>query len=130
MTASVEGTTKSWSVLELLRWTSDHFDSLGIETPRLDAECLLAHVLAVAALAKGDDRGVWLSAAALDRYLQEIGRPQVFGTQYARADEDSPWTQEPLTDLLGDRMRAVFGVRSRVESEERLREMNSALEER
>jgi release factor glutamine methyltransferase len=32
-------------VVELLRWTADHFASRGIETPRLDAECLLAHAL-------------------------------------------------------------------------------------
>jgi len=36
-----------WTVLELLRWTSQHFGSLGIETARLDAECLLAFALGV-----------------------------------------------------------------------------------
>jgi release factor glutamine methyltransferase len=35
----------AWTVLELLRWTTDHFTKQGIETPRLDAECLLAHAL-------------------------------------------------------------------------------------
>ena len=34
-----------WTVLELLRWTTGHFESRGIETARLDAECLLAHAL-------------------------------------------------------------------------------------
>jgi len=43
---------------------------------------LLAHVLALDALAKGFDRAKWLSVATLDRYLQLIGQPQVFGTQY------------------------------------------------
>jgi len=38
---------KTWTILELLRWTTGHFESRGIETARLDAECLLAHVLAV-----------------------------------------------------------------------------------
>ncbi len=37
----------SWTVLELLRWTTDHFTQRGIETARLDAECLLAHALGV-----------------------------------------------------------------------------------
>ena len=37
----------AWSVLELLRWTTSHFESLGIETARLDAECLLAAALSV-----------------------------------------------------------------------------------
>ena len=36
---------RTWTVLELLRWTTDHFTAKGIETPRLDAECLLAHAL-------------------------------------------------------------------------------------
>ncbi len=36
-----------WTVLELLRWTSEYFGSLGIETARLDAECLLAFALGV-----------------------------------------------------------------------------------
>ena len=35
---------RDWNVLELLRWTQEHFASKGIETARLDAECLLAHV--------------------------------------------------------------------------------------
>ena len=36
-----------WTVLDLLRWTTLHFERHGIETARLDAECLLAHALAV-----------------------------------------------------------------------------------
>ena len=36
---------RSWTVLELLRWTTDHFESKGIDTARLDAELLLAHAL-------------------------------------------------------------------------------------
>jgi release factor glutamine methyltransferase len=39
------GDTRTWTVLELLRWTTEHFRSRGIETARLDAECLLAHAL-------------------------------------------------------------------------------------
>jgi release factor glutamine methyltransferase len=36
---------RTWTVLELLRWTTQHFSERGIETPRLDAECLLAFAL-------------------------------------------------------------------------------------
>ena len=39
------GQVRTWTVLELLRWTTEHFRSRGIEGPRLDAECLLAHAL-------------------------------------------------------------------------------------
>jgi hypothetical protein len=47
---------------------------------------LLAHVLVVEAVIKGDDSSKWISAATLDRYLQAIGQPQVFGTQYLDKD--------------------------------------------
>jgi release factor glutamine methyltransferase len=36
---------RTWTVLDLLRWTTEHFRSRGIESARLDAECLLAHAL-------------------------------------------------------------------------------------
>jgi len=35
----------SWTVLKLLRWTADYFAGHGIDTPRLDAELLLAATL-------------------------------------------------------------------------------------
>lgn len=41
--ASANGRT--WTVLDLLRWTTRHFEERGIESARLDAECLLAHAL-------------------------------------------------------------------------------------
>lgn len=43
---------------------------------------LLAHILAMEAMAKGDASSRWIAAATLDRYLQAIGQKQVFGTQY------------------------------------------------
>jgi len=36
---------RAWNVLQLLRWTTGHFAERGIESARLDAECLLAHAL-------------------------------------------------------------------------------------
>src|ERR1700735_3858206 len=44
---------------------------------------LLAHILAVEAIVKGDASSKWLAAATLDRYLQAVGQKQVFGTQYS-----------------------------------------------
>ena len=43
---------------------------------------LFAHILATEAIALGYTRAKWISAATLDRYLQQIGQKQVFGTQY------------------------------------------------
>lgn len=36
---------RSWTVLELIRWTTDYFKQAGIDSARLDAEVLLAQVL-------------------------------------------------------------------------------------
>jgi release factor glutamine methyltransferase len=38
-------TDRTWRVLDLLNWTKEHFAAKGIESPRLDAELLLAHAL-------------------------------------------------------------------------------------
>ena len=43
---------------------------------------LLAHILAMDAVVRGDTTSKWIAAATLDRYLQKIGQKQVFGTQY------------------------------------------------
>lgn len=36
---------RTWTVLELLRWTTEYFQRRGLESARLDAELLLAHAL-------------------------------------------------------------------------------------
>lgn len=43
--ASESGGT--WTILDLLQWTQRHFAEKGIDTARLDAECLLAFALGV-----------------------------------------------------------------------------------
>lgn len=37
----------SWNILKLLEWSTQYFQSKGIESPRLDAEVLLAHCLSL-----------------------------------------------------------------------------------
>lgn len=37
--------TKVWTIGKLLAWTADYFKGKGIDSPRLDAEVLLAHLL-------------------------------------------------------------------------------------
>jgi release factor glutamine methyltransferase len=34
-----------WTVRRVLGWTTQHFEKLGLDSPRLTAELLLAHVL-------------------------------------------------------------------------------------
>jgi len=67
----------------------------------------------------------WLYAAATDRYLQRIGKPQIYGTQYKMVE--GKWTMEPydrkaVTD--SDRMR--WRVPSLAEQDERIAQMNAA----
>ena len=72
---------------------------------------LLAHILATAALAKGDAESRWISAATLDRYLHAIGHSQVFGTQYHTIKQGEPMTQEPFDrSLIPPPLRTAFCV--------------------
>jgi TRAP-type C4-dicarboxylate transport system substrate-binding protein len=75
---------------------------------------LLAHVLAIAAVAKGDVTATWISAATLDRYLQSVKQGQVFGTQYLLKDPAAMprvVTQEPYDkETVSDELRKVFCV--------------------
>ena len=58
---------------------------------------LFAHVLAVEALIRGGSADKWIAAATLDRYLQAVNRPQVFGTQYP-SDKAAGNTPKPQVD--------------------------------
>lgn len=97
----------------LLKTAGDFHDAAFIyqhgQTPD---DYLLAHVLATVAVAKGDKRSLWISAATLDRYLTAIHQPQIFGTQYHSTD-DLPLTQEPYQRrLIPDRLRGILCVPS------------------
>jgi len=71
---------------------------------------LLAHTLAMVAVSKGDSTAIWIAAATLDRYLQESGQKQIFGTQYL-SDPKGNWTQEPYDrGLVSDALRHQLGV--------------------
>ena len=87
-------------------------------------EYLRAHELSVLAAAKGNRPALFLSAASLDRYLREIGRPQVFGTQYTR--RENMVTMEPFDRSMSDSVRAEFGVPSLKELDARLAEINKS----
>lgn len=71
---------------------------------------LLAHTLAMTAMAKGRADAGWIAAATLDRYLQETGKPQIYGTQFSLMS-GHPTTQEPYDRaLIGDAQRRAVGV--------------------
>jgi hypothetical protein len=71
---------------------------------------LLAHTLAMVAVSKGDSSAIWIAAATLDRYLENIKQKQIFGTQYS-SDNKNGWTQEPYDrTLVSDALRDQLGV--------------------
>ncbi len=86
---------------------------------------LMAHTLAVAAAARGHAGAAWIAAAALDRYLQKIGQPQIYGTQYRTPDRRNT-TQEPYNrTLVPDALRKALGVPTQAEQEVRRRELEA-----
>jgi len=74
---------------------------------------LLAHELAVIAAVKGRERALWLAAAAEDRFLMNIKRPQRFGTQFAANPAEGPNAPIRLYNVdtvVTDQLRQEFGV--------------------
>ncbi len=80
---------KTWTVLELLRWTTDYFARNGIDSARLDAEVLLAHALETERLRLYIDYEKPVLPEERDRYRALVQR---------RARE-----RVPVSQLLGER---------------------------
>lgn len=129
-----------------LRTAQDFHDAAFIFQHGHDPDdYLLAHILAVEAIAKGDTSSKWIAAATLDRYLQSVGQKQVFGTQYLTKGysytlqhhddpnaEKSPEaqqkgvTQEPYDrTFMSDALRSEFGVPGQAAQTKKLDEMNA-----
>jgi len=117
-------------VLELVRegalfTAEDYYDAaMVLQHGEGSEDILVSHILSTIAGFKGDERGRWLSAAALDRYLHRTDQPQRLGTQYVRDSADVPWSQGAYEDWLPDSVRREFGVATREEQRERVRRMN------
>jgi hypothetical protein len=78
------------------------------------SDYLTAHLLSVAALARGRQEAQQMANATLDRYLLSIGRPQVLGTQFtqgpqgiAQRDYDETALPEGLRAALGQSREAI-----------------------
>jgi hypothetical protein len=67
---------------------------------------LLAHTLALVAMAKGDQGAAWIASATLDRYLQSINQPQIYGTQFLNGATQGAYNRE----LISDGLRTELGV--------------------
>ena len=85
-----------------------------------------AHTLALRAATRDprDSLARWLVAATQDRYLQSIGKPQIYGTQYHRVD--GVWTLQPIDEnAVTDEERARWDVPELAESKRRVAAMNA-----
>ena len=86
---------------------------------------LLAHTLAMIAVAKGDNGSLWIASATLDRYLQSIHRPQIYGTQYVGTH--GKMTQGAFDSVfISDSLRAELSVPSLAEQQDQLKSMNAS----
>ncbi len=73
---------------------------------------LLAHALAVTSAGMGKGEATWIAAATLDRYLQAIGRSQIYGTQYQMAPGQPVSQGDYDRELVPDSVRVASGVPS------------------
>jgi hypothetical protein len=105
---------------DLLQTTADYRHAAFIVQHSLvSSDYLLAHSLAVICAADGDKTCAWLSAATLDRYLQSIKQPQIYGTQFFGSGH-APITQQPYADdLIPDPPCARSSVSLRVRNRRR-----------
>lgn len=87
---------------------------------------LLAHTLAMVAVAKGDAKALWIASATLDRYLINTGHQQIYGTQYSKPSATAAWTMEPYDrELIADALRRELGVPDLAAQQKRLEDMQA-----
>jgi len=85
---SVASQPQTWTIESVLRWATDDFRSRGIDSPRLDAELLLAHALSSTRIALIVDAKRPLEGDELVRFRELVKRRR---------------TREPVAYILGQR---------------------------
>jgi hypothetical protein len=90
---------------------------------------LLAHTLAMVAVRRGYSDAIWIAAATMDRYLQSINQPQVYGTQFTTRP-GKPTTQEPYDrTLISDALRRQLDVPTMAAQDERRKQYDEELKD-
>jgi hypothetical protein len=95
-----------------IRTGEDYYHAaLVLQHGEVAEDYLLAHEFCVAAmmLGKNEIESSSLGAAAEDRFLMTIGRPQRFGTQY-RSEGDGALQLYRVEDGVTDELRKVMAV--------------------
>jgi release factor glutamine methyltransferase len=93
--------SREWTIADVLRWAADDFRARGIESPRLDAELLLARALGTTRIQLVVDAPRALSTEELARFREMVKRRRA---------------HEPVAYILGERefWGRVFRVDPRV----------------
>ncbi len=86
---------------------------------------LLAHEFCIVAISQGVEQAKWLAAASEDRFLQNIGRLQRFGTQYRKDSADSPWSPGEISPEVEDSLCRALNVPPRFQAQAQADEMNA-----
>jgi len=110
-----------------IRTADDYYHAaLALQHGEAPEDFLLAHEFCVAAmmLGKNDIASSSLGAAAEDRFLMNLGRPQRFGTQY-RSEGDGPLRLYRVDGGVTDELRKVMAVPSFSEAKAREAELNA-----
>lgn len=96
-----EPASQTWTIEAVLKWAADDFRTRGIESPRLDAEVLLAHALAATRMQLILDSKRPLAPAELGRFRDLVKRRR---------------QREPVAYLRGERefYGRIFKVDARV----------------
>ena len=66
--------TERWTVIKILKWTTDYFSEKGIDSPRLDAEVLLAETLGMDRVGLYVNFDQPLAADELARFRERVRR--------------------------------------------------------
>ena len=83
---------------------------------------LLAHEFCVVAISLGVEQAKWLAAASEDRFLQNIGRLQRFGTQYRV--NNGVWSLGEIDPEVEDSLRSALNVPLLVQAQAQADEMS------
>jgi hypothetical protein len=110
-----------------VRTANDYFHaSLIFQHSTSADDNALAHALAsIAARIDPQHRGAkWLAAAAMDRALMRRGKPQWYGTQYAKASSGDHWDLYAVDErAVTDEERKAVGLRPLAELRERAKRL-------
>ena len=93
-----------------LKTAQDYYHAAFIFQHGKEPESYLrAHHAALVAMKLGHENASWIAAASLDRYLVNIGQPQIYGTQ-SKNENGQTVVSEADPDIMPNRERGMLDV--------------------